>query len=97
MEVVLRSGYHQPLLGYNNVDWFVNEVNKIENKVAFYFKKATKDIIMTKEDEEDFKNIKNCRFCEKHFECGKVRDHCHLTGNYRERAHSKFIINVSQD
>ena len=32
--------------------------------MAFYFKNTKKDIIMTEED-EDFKNIDVCRFCEK--------------------------------
>ena len=31
MEGILRSGYHKSRLGYNNVDWFVNEVIKFEN------------------------------------------------------------------
>ena len=40
---ILKSGYHKSLLGYNNVDWFVNEVSKLENKIAFYFKNTKKD------------------------------------------------------
>ena len=39
LEDVLESGYHESPLGYNNVDWFVNEVIKLEIKSAFYFKK----------------------------------------------------------
>ena len=37
LEDVLQSGYQKSLLGYDNVDWFVNEVIKLENKMAFYF------------------------------------------------------------
>ena len=33
--------------------------------MAFYFKNTKKDIIMTQEDEEDYKNNNICRFCEK--------------------------------
>ena len=51
----LQGGYYKSPLGYNNVDWFVEEVIKLENKVAFYFKNTKKDIIMTKDDEEDYK------------------------------------------
>ena len=47
LENVLKSGYHKSPLGYNNVDWFVNEVIKLENKMTFYFKNTKKDIIMT--------------------------------------------------
>ena len=47
LEDVLKSDYYKSPLGYNNVYWFVNEVIKIENKMAFYFKNTKKDIIMT--------------------------------------------------
>ena len=33
--------------------------------MTFYFKNTQKDIIMTEEDEEDYRNINICRFCEK--------------------------------
>ena len=65
MNDVLESGYYESPLGHNNVCWFVKEVIKLENKMAFYFKETKKDIIMTKENEEDFKNSNICRFCEK--------------------------------
>ena len=39
LEDVLQSGYYKSPLGYDIVDWFVNEVIKSENKMAFYFKK----------------------------------------------------------
>ena len=96
LEDVLKSDYYQSPLGYDNVDWFVDEVIRLENKMAFYFKNTKKDIIMTEEDEEDFKNDNICRFCEKNIESDKVRDHCHLTGKYRGPAHSKCNINVTQ-
>ena len=31
MEDILQSDYHNSPLGYNNVDWFVDEFEKIEN------------------------------------------------------------------
>ena len=61
----LQSGYYKSPLGYDNVDWFVDEVIKLENKVAFYFKQTKKDIEMTEKDEEDYRNNNFCRFCEK--------------------------------
>ena len=51
---------------------------------------------MTQKDEEDYKNITFCRFCEKKIKSDKVRDHCHLTGRYRGPAHKTCNINVKQ-
>ena len=39
---VLKSGYYESPLGYDNVDWFVKEIIKLENKMAFYFKNTKK-------------------------------------------------------
>ena len=96
LEDVLKSDYYKSPLGYNNVDWFVDEVIKLENKMAFYFKNTKKDIIMTEEHGEDYRNNNVCRFCEKNIESDKVRDHCHLTGDYRGPAYSKCNFNVTQ-
>ena len=61
-------------MGYDSVDWYVNEVIKLENKVAFHFKNTKKDIVMTENDEEDYKNINICRLCEKEILSDKIRD-----------------------
>ena len=94
MEGVIESGYYESPLGYDNVEWFVNEIRNIEKKMAFYFKNTKEHIILTKENEEDFKNNNICRFCEKEILSDKVRDHCHLTGKYRGPAHNTCNINV---
>ena len=96
MENVSKSDYYKSPLGYNNVDWFVDEVIKLEKKIAFFFKNTKKDISMKEEDEEGFKNNNICRFCEKEILSDKVRDHCHLTGKYRGPAHKTCNINVKQ-
>ena len=97
LEDVLEIGYYKSPLGYENVDWFVDDVKKLENKMAFYFKNTNKEIIMTEEDVEDYRINNICRFCEKNIESDKVRDHCHLTGKYRRPAHNICNINVTQD
>ena len=65
LDDVLQSGYHKSPLAHNNVDWFVDEVIQLENKMAFYFKNTKKDIIMKKKDEEDFRNNNICDFVKK--------------------------------
>ena len=96
LEDVLKSDFFNSNLGHTNVDWFIAEVIKLENKMAFYFKNTNKDILMRQEDEEDFKNNNICRFCEKEIITDKVRAHCHLTGKYRGPAHNTCNINVTQ-
>ena len=96
LEDILKSDYYQSPLGYDNVDWFVNEIIKLENKMTFYFKNTNKDIVMTDNDNEDDENNNICRFCEKEILSDKVRDHCHLTGSYRGPAHNTCNINVTQ-
>ena len=80
LDDTLKSGYYESPLGYDNVYWYVNEVIKIENKMAFCFKKTNKDINMTEEDEKEYRNNNICRFRGKDVESDKVRDHCHSTG-----------------
>ena len=63
LEEVLESGFCESPLGYDMVDCFVKEVIKLENKMACYFKNTKKDIVMTKDDEEDYRKIHSCRFC----------------------------------
>ena len=60
LEDISESGYCE---GKNNVDWYVNETKKLENKTAFYFKNTKKDIIMTTKDGEDYRKNNFCRFC----------------------------------
>ena len=83
-------------LGYDNVNWYVTEVIKSRKEMAFYFKKTKKDIVMTEDDEEDFKNNIICGFCEKNNESDKISDHCHLIGKCRGPAHNKYNNNVTQ-
>ena len=52
LDDVLKSGFFKTPIGYDKVDWFVDEVIKIENKMAFYFKNTKRNINMTKKMEK---------------------------------------------
>ena len=60
---VLQSGYVSNF-GPNNVDWFVDEIIKLENKMNFYFKNTNVELNMLPEDEYNFENSDKCWFCE---------------------------------
>ena len=56
-----------------------------------------KELLMTKEDNEDFKNstkfwIFNNNYIDSDV---KVRDHCHITGKYRGSVHRDYNINLN--
>ena len=84
-------------MGYNNVGWFVDEVIKLETKMAIYFEITTKDISMTEGDDEHYRSKKIRRVCDKGYLFDQVRDHCHLTCKYRKPAHINCNINVTQN
>ena len=60
-------------------------------------KNFNKELLMTKEDNEDFKNstkfwIFNNNYIDSDV---KVRDHCHITGKYRGSADRDCNINLN--
>ena len=63
-------------------------------KIISFKKKKVK--LLTKDQQESYKNTKICFICRENFENKyvkdekylKVRDHCHYTGEYRDAAHS---------
>jgi len=83
---------------YNEIVIFSNEDENILMDKFFetllYFKEKVEKIIcevkpikqLTKEEKEEYKNSKNCSFCKQEYtrKNTKVRDHCHITGKYRQ-------------
>ena len=96
MDDILKSGCFESPLGENNVDWFVDEVMKLETKMALYLENTKKDIIMSQEEVEHYRETDICRFCEKNTESVKVRFHCHLIVKYNGSAYNKCKIKVEQ-
>ena len=52
-------------------------------------KHFSKNLIMGEEEEEEFQSSNTCWICEKLIDNDdeKVRDHCHVTGKFRDAAH----------
>lgn len=52
---------------------------------------------LSAEEERSFQEAKVCYLCEKDLdEANKVRDHCHITGDYRGAAHKGCNINLNR-
>ncbi|CAG9769728.1 unnamed protein product [Ceutorhynchus assimilis] len=74
------------------VEWLETDCKSIYNRFM-------KDIVpmhpLSREQENEFRNAKNCHICKKPFKDGeeRVRDHCHITGKYRAAAHSICNLN----
>ena len=57
-------------------------------------KHFNKGMILTKDDEQNFKNADKCYICNKNYsEKGFRVDHCHITGKYRVSSHQVCNIN----
>ena len=94
MDDILQNFCYESLSGYERNDWFLDQVIKLERKLAFYFENTKKDTIMTEKDEGFYGNKK--KESEKEVSVDKVRGHCHLTSKNRDPAHQKPNINVTQ-
>ena len=58
-------------------------------------KHCNKELVLSKEDNEDFENSIKCWICDNDYNDDvKGRDHCHITGKYRRSVHRDFHINV---
>lgn len=58
-------------------------------------KHFNKPLKMKDEDDENFKQANECHICNKKYRktVKRVRDHCHVTGKYRESAHEVCNLN----
>ena len=59
-------------------------------------KHFNKNLILSKEEEEQFQSSSTCWICEKLIDADneKVRDYCHITGNARNAAHWSCSLNL---
>ena len=71
---------------YKFMEKMLEEVNYCKNIIK---KEFNKPLIMTDNDELNFKLEQKCHICEESYKDKdiRVRDHCHITGKYRGSAH----------
>ena len=62
-------------------------------------KHINNELVITKKDNEDFKNSTKCWICDNGFVDNdvKVRNHCHITGKYRGSANRDFNMLYQMD
>ena len=70
------------------VDRLEEDIRRIYHKIKF-----PKKMVLTEEDEDNKEKATNCHIYEKILGKGRVRDHCHLTGQFRGAAHNACNIN----
>ena len=68
------------------IKWIFTQQERINQIIKEPFNKKLK---MTIEDKHNYQNSQDCWICNEKLNKNKVRDHCHITGNYRGAAHSQ--------
>ena len=72
-------------------------INWLEEDVKIISELGNEKMIITKEEEEEFKQASNCWICHKKLNLeDRVRDHCHYTGRYRGAAHNLCNLKYSK-
>ena len=72
------------------INWLEEDVKEIANL-------GNEKMVITKKEEEEFKQASNCWICGKLLNLDdRVRDHCHFTGRYRGAAHNRCNLKYSK-
>ena len=83
---------------YKFMEAMLEEVEYCKKTMKTCFNKPLK---ITKDDEDKFKKAKGCHICDKGYNEKdiRVRDHCHITGEYRGSAHQEcnLLLRVDPD
>ena len=72
-------------------------INWLEEDVKIISELGNEKMIITEEEEQQFKEASNCWICGKLLNLeDRVRDHCHFTGRYRGAAHNICNLKYSK-
>ena len=78
--------------GSDSVDKFIECLLTEEKEIQEILKNVV-PMSITTQQEREFKQAVNCHICEDPLGADRVREHCHLTGNYRGAAHNDCNLN----
>ena len=78
---------------YKFMENILEEVKYCKRVMKKYFNKPLR---MTEENEQEFKKATTCHICDKKFteKDIRVRDHCHITGEFRGSAHQECNLKL---
>ena len=78
---------------YKFMENILEEVKYCKRVMKKYFNKPLR---MTEENEQEFKKAKTCHICDKKYteKDVRVRDHCHITGEFRGSAHQECNLKL---
>ena len=101
--VCVNDKFSKSFKYYLNEDAVYNFINSMVEKSKYWTnimkKHFHKELMMTKKDNEYFKNSAKCWSCDN--DCDesdvKVRDHCRITGKYRGSAYRDCSISVESN
>ena len=81
---------------YKFMEKMLEEVDHCKKVIRKHFNKPLK---MAEDDENEFQKAKGCHICDKAYTDDdiRVRDHCHITGNYRGSAHQECNLKLRVD
>ena len=91
------SKYTSIYRGENAVYKFMEKMlEEVEYCKAVIKKSFNKPLVMTEVDEQKFKTMDGCHICgEKYTDKDvRVRDHCHITGKFRDSAHQECNLKL---
>jgi len=80
--------------GPNAINKFLESLIE-EEKYIVNILNRNEPMVITPAEKKKFKKATHCHICEKELENDKVRDHDHITGEYRGAAHSNCNINYN--
>ena len=78
---------------YNFISSIIQESKYCSDVMKKHF---NKELVMTKENNDDFENSPKCWICDNDYidTDVKVKDNCHITGKYRDYTHRDCNINA---